>query len=174
VARYVISPTRSHVWIDARSNVHPIHSDTDGVEGYVDLALDRDGGVDLAAIAPSGRISLSVHRLRSGNRMEDRELQRRIEARRYPLIEGTLKTLSNHKSDGSYLVGGDVTFRGVSLHHEDLMQIRQLDDRTIVLTGASRFDIREYGMQPPRMLLLRVEPEVEVRVELFAIRECDA
>jgi hypothetical protein len=168
VARYVIVPTRSHVRIDARSNVHPIHSDTDGVEGYIDLELCPDGTVDLS-VSPSGRISLAVQRLKSGNRMEDRELQRRIEGRRYPLIEGALTTISSDASDGSYRVGGDITFRGVSRYHEDLMQIRQVDEGTMLLTGSSRFDIRQYGMQPPRVLLLRVEPEVEVGVEIYAV-----
>ncbi len=62
------------MWIDARSNVHPIHSTTDGLEGYVDLELAAEGGVDLSA-TPTGKLSLSVDRLSSGNRMEDRELQ---------------------------------------------------------------------------------------------------
>ena len=26
-------------------------------------------------------------------------------------------------------------------------------------------------MEPPRMLLLKVEPEVDIRVEIFAVRE---
>ncbi len=80
----MISPKRSRVWIQARSNVHPIHSDTDGVEGYIDIELGSDGTFDLSASSPSGKISLPVDRLKSGNRMEDRELQRRIDARRYP------------------------------------------------------------------------------------------
>ncbi len=170
----MIVPTRSHVWIDARSNVHPIHSDTDGVEGYVDLELGPDGAVDLSTSSPSGRISLAVERLKSGNRMEDRELQRRIEGRRYPLIEGALTAITLDTSDGSYRVGGDISFRGVSRHHEDLMQIRQVDEGTVLLTGSSRFDIRQFGMQPPRVLLLRVEPEVEVRVEIYAVQSEDS
>jgi hypothetical protein len=156
------------VWIDARSNVHPIHSVTDGVEGYIDLELGEDGIVELSASQPSGRIRLPVERLKSGNRMEDRELRRRIDARRYPQIEGSLTKMSRDKSDGSFRVGGDVSFLGVTRHHEDLMQIKLVDERTLFLAGSSRFDIRQYGMQPPRILLLRVEPEVEVRVELWA------
>ena len=48
------------------------------------------------------------------------------------------------------------------------MVIRRLDDRTISLEGSSRFDIREFGMQPPRVLMLKVEPEVDIRVEIIA------
>jgi hypothetical protein len=51
------------------------------------------------------------------------------------------------------------------------MEIRRVDDRTIHLTGASSFDIRDFGMQPPKVLLLKVEPEVQVRVEIYAVRD---
>jgi len=170
VTRYQISPDRSHVWIDARSNVHPIHSTTDGLEGYVDLELSADGGVDLGAPS-AGKLSLSVDRLSSGNRMEDRELQKRIDARRFPTIEGVLGKIEASGDNGNYKVSGDVTFRGVSCHHEDLMQISTVDDQTVQLAGQSHFDIREFGMEPPRMLMLKVEPEVDIRVEIFAVKE---
>ena len=63
MTRYNIAPERSHVWIDARSNVHPIHSTTDGLEGYVDLELSAEGNVDTTSPA-AGKLSLSVDRLR--------------------------------------------------------------------------------------------------------------
>jgi polyisoprenoid-binding protein YceI len=170
VARYVISPERSQVWIDARSNVHPIHSGTSGLEGYVELNLSPEGTVDLSS-QPAGRLSLSVDRLSSGNRVEDRELHKRIDSRHYPTIEGVLQQMEPDGSHSSYRVKGDITFRGVSRPHEDVMIIRPLDDQTISLEGSSRFDIREFGMQPPRVLMLKVEPEVDIRVEIFAVRE---
>ena len=37
--------------------------------------------------------------------------------------------------------------------------------------GESQFDIREFGMEPPRMLMLKVQPEVGIRVEIVAVRE---
>ena len=46
-----------------------------------------------------------------------------------------------------------------------------MDDRTIRLTGASDFDIRDFGMEAPKVLLLKVEPEVQVRVEIYAIKD---
>ena len=38
-------------------------------------------------------------------------------------------------------------------------------------TGQSTFDIRDFGMEPPRILLLKVEPDVTVRVEIVATKE---
>jgi polyisoprenoid-binding protein YceI len=166
----MIAPERSFVWIDARSNVHPIRSNTDGLEGYVDVELSPDGDLDLSAPV-AGKLSLTVDRLKSGNRMEDRELQKRIDARRFPTIEGTLGSIEKSDEAGRYRVNGEITFRGVSRHHEDMMSISGVDDQTIRLEGASSFDIREFGMEPPRILMLKVDPEVDIRVEVFAVRE---
>lgn len=170
MARYRILPERSKVWIEARSSLHPINSSTDGLEGYVELEMGEDGRVDLAT-PPSAKLSLAVERLRSGNRLEDRELQKRIDARRYPTIDGVLSHIYPAGIDGSYRVKGEVTFRGVTRSHEDHMTIEAVDQRTIRLSGGSRFDVREFGMDPPKILMLKVEPEVDVKVEILAEKE---
>jgi polyisoprenoid-binding protein YceI len=167
LSHYRILPERSQVYIDARSSVHPIHSSTDGREGFVELELDGDGAVDLA-VKPTGQLSFAVSKLASGNRMEDRELQKRLDSRRYPTIKGVLEQMEPAGAPGSYKVSGEITLKGVTRPHEDLMEIRAVDDSTISLSGKSRFDIREFGMEPPRVLILKVEPEVDVRVEIIA------
>jgi polyisoprenoid-binding protein YceI len=170
VARYQIVPDRSRVWIDARSNVHPIHSATDGLEGFIEIELDADGHVR-SEVEAAARLSLAVSRLSSGNRLEDRELQKRIDAKRFPTIQGVLGRLDSTGHDGTYRVSGDITFLGVARHHEDDITVKAIDEQTIRLAGASRFDIRDFGMQPPRVLVLRVEPEVDVRVDILAEKE---
>jgi len=171
VPRYRIVPERSYVWIDARSNVHPIHSQTDGLEGFVELEMAPEGNVDLAH-KPVGELSLPVSRLSSGNRMEDRELQKRVDAQRYPTIEGVLEQMApDGNGHGSYRVRGNITFRGVARDYEDEMTVGAVDGHTIQLAGQSRFDIRDFGMEPPRVLMLRVQPEVDVRVEIIAVAD---
>jgi len=169
VPRYRIVPDRSYVWVDARSSLHPIHSKTDGLEGFVDIEMSPGGGIDLA-VKPAGQLSLEVSRLSSGNRVEDREMQRRVDAQRYPTIEGVLGQIDRSGDDGSYRVSGEVTFRGVAHRCEDEMRVDVVDADTIQLVGKSRFDIRDFGMEPPRVLMLRVEPEVDVRVEIVATK----
>jgi hypothetical protein len=121
------------------------------------------------AVAPKAHLSLRVERLRSGNVLEERELRRRINARRFPTIDGDLIDMKPAGDDGRYVVRGAVTFLGVTNEHRDEMLI-SFDDDTIMLTGSSTFDIRDFGMEPPRVLLLRVEPEVIVRVEIVGRR----
>ena len=170
MARYRIVPERSRVWIDARSSVHPIHTSTDGLEGFIELDT-TDGGEVVPASPPAGAVSLPVSRLSSGNPLEDRELRNRIDAARFPTIDGTITHVVRVDGTDRYRVGGDLVFRGVSQPCEDELTLEVLDDRTVRIAGGSTFDIRDFGMQPPRILMLRVHPEVAVRVELIAERE---
>ena len=156
--------------INARSSLHPIHSETDGLNGWIDLEVLGGGRLNLA-VPPSAQLSLPVDQLKSGNPLEDRELKRRIDARRYPTIDGQLTEMTETGRVGCYLVGGDVTFRGTTRHHEDEVTVEQINDSTIKLEGTSTFDIRDFGMQPPRILLLKVFPDVTVTVEIVAERE---
>jgi polyisoprenoid-binding protein YceI len=168
--RYEIDPSRSSVTIDASSSVHPIHSQTKGLEGWLELELLDDGRVNLAA-PPAARLSLPVEQLKSGNPLEDRELRRRIDARRYRTIDGELTGMTQGGRAGVYRVRGDITFRGVTRSYEDEMTFTRRDAGTIAVTGHSTFDIRQFGMEPPKVLMLRVHPEVRVAIEVVATKD---
>jgi hypothetical protein len=170
LTRYDIVPERSSVWIEATSNVHPIRTRTDGLEGFLDVVLGDGGQLDLD-LSPKAELSLSVSRLSSGNVLEDRELQRRIDSRRFRTIDGRLTEMRATDRDDRYLVRGDVTFRGVTNSYEQEMTVAQLDEQTLQLDGQATFDIRDFGMEPPRILMFRVRPEVDVRVEVVARKE---
>ena len=162
-----IVPERSWVEIHARSSLHPIETRTTGPEGDVNVEIQGGGRVNLKP-SPRGTLLLRVERLASGNPLVTRELRRRIDARHYPTIEGELTEMREAADDDRYLVRGDVTFRGVTRTYEEEMTITALDDRTVRLVGEATFDIRDFGMEPPRILMLRVEPEVRVRVHIVA------
>ena len=168
--RYQIVPERSRVWIDAKSSLHPIHSTTDGLEGFIDIDT-RDGGDVGLAMPPAGKLSFPVSRLSSGNVLEDREMRKRVDAKRFPTIDGMLTGLQRVDGTNRYRVTGDLAFRGVAKECQDELTVEEVDEHTVRLEGRSTFDIRDFGMEPPRILLLRVEPEVEVRIEIIAERE---
>ena len=167
MARYRILPGRSRVWIEARSTLHPIHTETSGLEGWLDFVV-RDGGrVDLDA-APGAHLELKVDQLSSGNSLEDRELRRRIDARRYPTITGDLTVMRETDQDGRYRIEGDLTLKGVTRRYEDDMTLEAVDAETVVLAGQRTFDVRDFGVEPPRILMLKVEPDVTVKVAIVA------
>lgn len=154
--------------IEASSSVHPIRSRTEGIEGFVDVDVRDDGTIDLDTTI-TGSVSLDVNRLSSGNPLEDRELKRRIDARRFPTIEGRLVDV-RAGADGAYVVRGDVTFRGVTRSHEDEVTFTALEGGELRLQGTTVFDVRDYGLQPPRILMLRVHPDVKVTLDAVAER----
>jgi polyisoprenoid-binding protein YceI len=169
VARYRILSARSRVWIEARSNVHPIHTEAEGLEGWLDLDIS-DGRINVDQPL-LGHLEFPVENLKSGNALEDRELRRRIDSRRFPAIAGDLKGMKVTDDAAQYTVTGDLTFRGVTRTYEDSMTLGVIDDHTMSLAGQSTFDIRDFGMEPPRILMLKVQPEVTVRVEVVAEKE---
>jgi len=151
-------PERSSVAVEARSNVHPIRLRAVGPEGHLDLA----------AAVPTGRLSLRVERLRGANALEDAELRRLADARTHPLIEGRL-TAASPTGEGAYRLAGEVTFRGVTAAVSGDVTLETLEAPPAgeaVLRGAADFDIRDFGLEPPRVLLLRVDPVVTVAIEL--------
>jgi len=162
--RYVVVPSQSRVWIDARSSLHPIHSQTDGLEGWLDADPE-------AHRVTGGEVALPVERLSSGNPLYDREMRRRVDVRRYPSISGRLTAMVPTGQDGRYRVRGEVTFRGVGRDYEDEMELRVRDDGDIEVEGQRVFDIRDFGLEPPRILALRVYPDVSVRVSIVAARD---
>jgi polyisoprenoid-binding protein YceI len=164
--RFNFDEVESCVWVDARSNLHPIRTETRGLEGWVEIELTPDGTIDLSTPV-KGELALSVDRLTSGNQLYDRELKRRIDARKYPTITGRITSFAQTSTSGSYLVGGDLSFHGRTRSFEHEMTIDVRDRETLEMQGDYVFDIREFGMKPPSMLMLKVYPEVAVRVALF-------
>ena len=161
MARYRIVPERSHVRIGARSALHPLTIAADGLEGWIDLGTP-----------PAGSLRLEVERLSCGRKLDDIELRRRIDARRFPTIDGELTGVELVEGGGSaYEVSGNLTFHGVTRSYKDEMVVEAVDVTTVRLTGRSRFDMRDFGVAPPRVLFVRFEPQVDVEVEIVATEE---
>jgi polyisoprenoid-binding protein YceI len=156
MARYTIDPDRSQVWVEGSSSVHPIHATANGLEGWIDV---DDRGID-------GEVRIEVDRLRSGNSLVDRETRRRIDARTFPEIVGTA-TSAEPVGEGSYRVTGTVAFRGEERTVDGGLIVATADE-VLIVEGSHRFDVRDWGLEPPRLGLLKVHPDVDVRIHLEA------
>jgi hypothetical protein len=163
--RFTFDGARSCVWINARSNLHPINTETRGLRGWVEATPLPDGALDLSAPV-EGALELSTDGLTSGNLLYDRELRRRIDARMYPTISGQITGVAATETPGRYTVGGDLSFHGKTRSFSQEMTIHITDNTSITMVGEYVFDIREFDMKPPSMLMLKVYPEVGVMVEL--------
>ncbi|MEV6981366.1 YceI family protein [Sphaerisporangium sp. NPDC051017] len=168
--RYAISPERSKIGFEASSSVHPIHGEAGGVTGFVEADV-LDGRFDLTSAEPRMRLDLPAERLRSGNLLYDGELRRRIDVRAHPRVTGEATEIEELAETGRYRVRGDLTFHGVTRPVQGEITVSVPDDRTLVIEGEQVFDVRDFGLQPPKMLMLRVHPQVRVRVRIVAERE---
>jgi polyisoprenoid-binding protein YceI len=168
VTKYQIAPDRSQVWIEARSSIHPIHGEAKGLEGELELDIS-DGGVDLST-QPAAQLELDVGRLTSGNAAYDTQMARVVDARKYPKITGVAREFRPAGQGGRYHVRGDLTFHGVTRTVEGDVAISMLDDESLLVEGEQVFDVRDFSLQPPKILMIRVHPDVRVRVRIEARR----
>jgi polyisoprenoid-binding protein YceI len=168
VGRFRIVPERSRIWVDARSSLHPIRVETTGLRGHLDATV-VDGA--LAAGSPTtGSVEIEADRMKTGNVLYDHELERRLEARKYPFIRGSVREVQP-LGGPRYRVLGQLEFHGVTRLVEGEVRLRVLDERTLEIEGERAFDLREYGLDPPRILMLKVYPDVRVRAQVVAEQE---
>jgi DNA-binding PadR family transcriptional regulator/polyisoprenoid-binding protein YceI len=162
-----LDPERSAVLIDARSTVGPISFGTTGVSGSVRAALVD--GILHTEIAPTGCLTIDVTELKSGNRVYDAELLRRIDARRFPTAAVELRECAPSGPGPRYRLAGELTFHGVTRPAEGTVCVETLSEGRLVITGEQVFDIRDFAVPSPTMLMLRIYPDIRVRLHAEAV-----
>ncbi len=169
VQRFEIVPERSVLLIEARSTVGPISFGAIGLRGHVQAGLQ--GGRIAEDPRPSARLDVPVEELRSGNSLYDAELLRRIDARRFPTLSIDLSELAPVGVEDRYRLWGAASFHGVSRVVEGTatVDVAEHEDGTrLVVTGEQAFDIRDFDIASPTVLMLRIYPDVRVRLQLEA------
>ncbi len=152
--------------IDVRSTVGPISFGTIGVTGTIQAAVAD--GVLRTDIAPSGHLTIDVSGLNSGNKLYDAELLRRIDARRFPTATVDLRECAERAryplppGRRAHLPRGDPR------PAEGTVSVEAHLDRRLVITGEQVFDIREFDIPSPTVLMLRIYPDVRVRLHAEA------
>jgi PadR family transcriptional regulator PadR len=159
-------PDRSVVLIEVRSTVGPLSFGAIGVSGSIAAAVR--GGLVQADSCVSGRINIDVSGLRSGNRLYDAELLRRIEARRYPTATVELLHCSTSGLPGRYNLEGAVTFHGVTRPVQGTVGVETAAGERLIITGEQVLDIRDFAIPSPTVLMLRIYPDVRVRLQVEA------
>jgi len=164
--RYRLAPERSVVLIDVRSTVGPISFGAMGVVGTVEADI-LDGAIR-AGTVPSAHLEIMVDGLRSGNRVYDAELLRRIGARRFPSVVLDLRDCLPGGAGNHYRLAGDLTFHGATRPAQGNVTVEIGEAGKLVVTGEQVFDIRDYDIPSPTVLMLRIYPDVRVRLHVEA------
>jgi hypothetical protein len=166
VARYEVDPQASAVAIAARSTIHPVHIAAHGLNGYLEGELGRGGRVDLK-VPHRARLSMPVSQMRSGNPVQDMEMDRRMETGRYPTIDCEVDRLVAN-GRGGYRASARVMVHGQTRAVEAEVLISTTGPGQVVIDVEHVFDMRDFGINPPSLLIVKVEPQVAVRVRIEA------
>ena len=164
IARYAVSAADSTLDFAAASTLHAVHGSASSLSGYMDA--DVSGASIAVDPPPRMHIEVPVEHLRSGNPLQDRELWKLIDSRRFPTIAADLRRLEPDGS-GAYAASGDITLAGRQRRYEGMLTVERSGERLRV-TGNLVLDIRDFGLKPPRLLMMKVEPCVNVRLQLVA------
>jgi PadR family transcriptional regulator PadR len=165
-ARFVVVPDRSVILIEARSSVGPISFGAVGLTGWVEATLD--GCAVSIATQPTAHLQIEVEGLRSGNRLYDAELQRRIDARRFPVASIDLRETTISGADDRYRLSGELTLHGVTRSAQGTVTTTVASNGRLVITGEQTVDIRDFSIASPTVLMLRIYPDVRVRLHVEA------
>jgi polyisoprenoid-binding protein YceI len=152
---------QSEITLEADSGMHPIQVKTNRVQGYLEAALDENGKFDFSKPAV-GQLEVDVSDLKSGNALLDKAMSGHVDTRRYPTI--LAEVIKIYDGNGSYHAVGDITFHGVTHRMEDMLVIERLDDNTLSVRGEIVVDVRDFNLSPPKLLFMKVEPQVRIRL----------
>lgn len=137
--------------------------------GFVEAELNP-GGLDLK-VTPQGKLEVDVDGIKTGNMLYDRELERQLEVRKYPRIRGEIVEVTELEAGRRYKVRGNLSVHGVTKPVEGEVKLRVLDDGSFEAEGEQTFDIRDFGLNPPRILMLKVYPDVKVRAHIVGQKQ---
>jgi PadR family transcriptional regulator PadR len=167
--RFRLVPERSVALVEARSTVGPITFGVIGVTGAIEVAL-QDGEVSFLD-APTAHVEIQVDELRSGNRLYDAELLRRIDARRHPVVALDLRECAPAGSANRFRLVGEVTIHGVTRPISGTISVALHHGDRLVVQGDHVVDIRDFDIESPTVLMLRIYPDVRVQLQVEAERE---
>jgi hypothetical protein len=167
-ARYSVSASDSWLTFEARSTLHGVHGKASDLSGSVEVARNEDGSI-AAEPVPKMHVEFPVEQLRTGNGMQDREMWKVIDSKRFPRIAADLRELRPGMSPGRYGAGGDVTMSGRARRYDGECTI-SADGDGITIEGDLSVDIRDFGLTPPKLMIIKVDPVVRVHLHLVAMK----
>jgi polyisoprenoid-binding protein YceI len=164
VARYLVDGAASRLTVQARSKIHDTSTTFSRISGEVDADPDA-----LAERGATARFTVAMAKFDSGSWMKNKKLEKDLDLDRHPEAVFELRELRDvvRTADGAFTATavGAIRYRGRELT-VNVAGRGRVDARGIEATGSFDLDIRQVGMQPPKFLMFKVDPEVTIEVTL--------
>jgi hypothetical protein len=166
--RFVVSADSSLTFF-ATSTLFPVYGRATELTGHVEGVWGADGTL-VTEPPPRMHVELKVESLRTGNELQDREMWKLIDSKRFPKIAADLRELSASALPGRYTAAGHVTLAGLARRYEGELTPER-DGARVTVVGDLSVDVRDFGLKPMNLLVLSVAPLVRVHLHLVAGRE---
>jgi polyisoprenoid-binding protein YceI len=151
--RQQIDPARTHISVICRSTLHPVTLRFARPTGFVERT---DAGL-------TGECTIDMTTFSTGDRMVDWKVRGELEPDLYPQARYVA-----HRVEGTTTVHGTLHWRrhAVPLVARGTIELGE----TVSARLRCDLDMRLFGIKPPRVLLLKAEPVVQVDVVLATTR----
>jgi len=169
MAQFRVNTSKSSVKVGLRVNLHPSHIDANSLSGVIECEVDDQGRPRLDQ-PYSAELSLPVDAIKSGNGIQDREMRRRFDVGSYPSITARVTHGEALDGDGRYRAAAQLTMHGQTREISGEVQLN-VDGTSMTIDGQQVINVKDFGIDPPRLIILKVEPEVDLRVHIVAERQ---
>jgi polyisoprenoid-binding protein YceI len=166
VPKFRVNTGKSTVKVGLRVNLHPSHIDANALSGVIECEVDEQGKPRLER-PYSAELTLPVDAIKSGNGIQDREMRRRFDVNRYPTITARVTKGEALDGDGRYRAVAQLTMHGQTREISGDVQLR-VDGTTMTIEGQQVINVKDFGIDPPRLIILKVEPDVDLQVHIVA------
>ena len=167
--RFDVDTAQTTVQVGLRVNLHPSHINADALTGFIECEVDDQGKPRLDQ-PYRAELTLPVDAIKSGNRIQDREMRRRFDVSRYPTITATVTHGEALEGEGRYRAAAQLTMHGQTREITGDVQLG-VNGTTMSIDGQQVINVKEFGIDPPRLIILKVEPDVDLQVHIVAERE---
>lgn len=159
---------QSSVAIEGKTTTHVMHASSNALAGELECVLDARDRPRLDR-PYRATLRLPIDSIKTGIGLQDREMRRRFDAKAFPDITARLRRARELEPGVRYLATADLSMHGTTRRFESKVSLR-VGTRRLTIDGEQVVDMRDFGIAPPRLLILTVEPEVTVRVHIVATR----
>jgi polyisoprenoid-binding protein YceI len=166
VPRFAVNTAQSTVKVGLRVNLHPSHIEANALSGYIECEVDDQGKPRLDQ-PYRAELTLPVEAIKSGNGIQDREMRRRFDTSRYPAISAVVTHGEALEGEGRYRATAQLTMHGVTKDITGDLTLG-VDGTTLTVDGQQVINIKDFGIDPPRLIILKVEPDVDLQVHIVA------
>jgi polyisoprenoid-binding protein YceI len=167
MSRYSIVSHRSRVAVEVLSTLQRLELVSSEVTGEIDAEF-REG---MLVPTVTGSLSLPSTSLSSGHWLIDRDVRSMFESRKFPEISWEVIEIKTADGTGNYWVRGNLSLHGVTREVSGRATVVEMSDHHAVFEGAMTLDYTLFNLVPPKLLMLKVEPEVAIQGRVYAERQ---